>query len=266
MASHTSNTLIAAKVNPVLRQCRPSAHGRRQSQATTVCQVCKIAVLPGDGIGPEISKVAVSTLEAAGQLEQVDFQFTEAHIGGAAIDATGSPLPEDTLEICRASDAVLLAAIGGCEASHPPSQLHIGYALVAKQIVQRSGIYPCRYKWDQLPPEMRPERGLLSLRSGLGTFANLRPAVVLPHLAEASTLKREVVEGVDIMIVRELVGGIYFGQPRVCLIPQVAEYQSSCMQQNQRDFTLALQGFKTNEDGDRIGFNTMVYSEPEVQH
>lgn len=76
-----------------------------------------------------------------------------------------------------------------------------------------------RYKWDQLPPEQRPERGLLNLRAGLGTFANLRPSVVLPHLADASTLKREVVEGVDIMIVRELVGGIYFGQPRVCLGP-----------------------------------------------
>ncbi|EIE20960.1 3-isopropylmalate dehydrogenase [Coccomyxa subellipsoidea C-169] len=166
-----------------------------------------VAVLPGDGIGPEISKVAVALLKQAGQKEGVDFEFTEAAIGGAAIDATGSPLPEETLQICRQSDAVLLAAIGG-------------------------------YKWDQLPPEQRPERGLLGLRAGLGTFANLRPAVVLPHLAEASTLKREVVEGVDIMIVRELVGGIYFGQPR---------------------------GFSTNEQGHKIGFNTMVYSEPEVE-
>ncbi|KAK9909656.1 hypothetical protein WJX75_005663 [Coccomyxa subellipsoidea] len=139
--------------------------------------------------------------------EDVNFQFTEAPIGGAAIDATGSPLPEETLQICRQSDAVLLAAIGG-------------------------------FKWDQLPPEQRPERGLLGLRAGLGTFANLRPAVVLPHLADASSLKREVVEGVDIMIVRELVGGIYFGQPR---------------------------GFTTNQQGDRVGFNTMIYSEPEVE-
>ena len=99
----------------VLRQCKSSARSGRHCKALTVCQNCKVAVLPGDGIGPEIAKVAVSTLEAAGQLEGIDFRFTEAHIGGAAIDAAGSPLPDETLQVCRLSDAVLLAAIGGCE-------------------------------------------------------------------------------------------------------------------------------------------------------
>lgn len=141
-------------------------------------------MLSGDGIGPEIMKVALATLDAAGAAEGEDFAYTPALIGGAAIDASGSPYPAETEAICKASDAVLLAAIGG-------------------------------YKWDTLPAEQRPERGLLALRSSLNAFANLRPAVVLPQLADASTLKREVVEGVDILIVRELVGGIYFGQPRV---------------------------------------------------
>lgn len=150
------------------------------------CQAThNIAVLSGDGIGPEITKVALAALDAAGAAEGEDFNYTPALIGGAAIDATGSPYPAETEAICKASDAVLLAAIGG-------------------------------YKWDSLPAEQRPERGLLALRSSLNAFANLRPAVVLPQLADASTLKREVVEGVDILIVRELVGGIYFGQPRVC--------------------------------------------------
>ena len=113
MAAHTNVGFSTVKLHRVIRQCKPSARVNRHIQAITVCQVCNIAVLPGDGIGPEISKVAISALEAAGKLEEVDFQFTEAHIGGAAIDATGSPLPEETLEVCRASDAVLLAAIGG---------------------------------------------------------------------------------------------------------------------------------------------------------
>jgi len=166
-----------------------------------------VALLPGDGIGPEITDVAVQVLKEAGQRAGVAFEFTPAPIGGAAIDETGVPLPDETLKTCAQSDSVLLAAIGG-------------------------------YKWDALPSEQRPERGLLGLRAGLDCFANLRPAVVLPQLVDASSLKREVVEGVDIMVVRELVGGIYFGQPR---------------------------GFGEAEGGARTGYNTMVYSEPEVQ-
>jgi len=150
---------------------------------------------------------ALKVLTAAGAKEGEEFEYNRALIGGAAIDATGSPLPKETLDLCKASDAVLLAAIGG-------------------------------YKWDTLPAEQRPERGLLGLRAGLNAFANLRPAVVPPQLADTSPLKREIVEGVDILIVRELVGGIYFGQPR---------------------------GFGTNEKGERIGYNTDVYSEPEVE-
>lgn len=188
----------------------PRSHRTLRIQRSLVVhagQNYMIAVLPGDGIGPEITQVALKALEAAGRKADVSFKFKEALIGGAAIDATGQPLPEETLEQCKASDAVLLAAIGG-------------------------------YKWDTLPAEQRPERGLLALRAGLSAFANLRPATVLPQLADASTLKPEVVSGVDIMIVRELVGGIYFGQPR---------------------------GFGTDDQGNRTGYNTMVYSEPEVE-
>jgi 3-isopropylmalate dehydrogenase len=166
----------------------------------------KITLLPGDGIGPEIIKVAVDVLKEIGSQEDIKFSFEEALVGGAAIDETGSPLPDKTLEICRGSDSVLLAAIGG-------------------------------YKWDNNPSHLRPERGLLGLRAGLNCFANLRPATVLPQLVDASSLKREIVEGVDIMVVRELTGGIYFGNPK---------------------------GFGKNERGERTGFNTMIYSEPEV--
>jgi 3-isopropylmalate dehydrogenase len=143
----------------------------------------RITLLPGDGIGPEIMSVTVAVLKQVGEQLGIGFNFQEALMGGAAIDATGSPLPDETLEICKNSDAVLLAAIGG-------------------------------YKWDNLPRHQRPETGLLGLRAGLGLFANLRPASILPQLIDASSLKREVVEGVDIMVVRELTGGIYFGQPK----------------------------------------------------
>ncbi|WP_088893822.1 3-isopropylmalate dehydrogenase [Leptolyngbya ohadii] len=166
----------------------------------------RITLLPGDGIGPEIMTVAVSVLKRVGELTRLQFAFKEALVGGAAIDATGNPLPEETLAVCKDSDAVLLAAIGG-------------------------------YKWDTLPNAQRPERGLLNLRAGLELFANLRPATILPQLIDASSLKREVVEGVDIMVVRELTGGIYFGQPR---------------------------GIFTSETGERRGVNTMVYSESEI--
>ncbi|MBD2000686.1 3-isopropylmalate dehydrogenase [Leptolyngbya sp. FACHB-541] len=166
----------------------------------------RVTLLPGDGIGPEIMAVAVDVLKRVGQQLEIQFEFHEALMGGASIDATGNPLPAETLETCRDSDAVLLAAIGGT-------------------------------KWDSLPNDQRPERGLLGLRAGLGLFANLRPAQILPQLVDASTLKREVVEGVDIMVVRELTGGIYFGQPR---------------------------GIFATETGEKRGVNTMVYSESEI--
>jgi 3-isopropylmalate dehydrogenase len=166
----------------------------------------RITLLPGDGIGPEIIAVAVEALTLVGQQCGLSFDFQEALIGGSAIDATGEPLPAATLETCKASNAVLLAAIGG-------------------------------YQWDTLPRHQRPETGLLGLRAGLGLFANLRPAKILPQLIDASTLKREVVEGVDIMVVRELTGGVYFGQPK---------------------------GIFATETGEKRGVNTMAYLESEV--
>ncbi|MDX2213264.1 MAG: 3-isopropylmalate dehydrogenase [Oculatellaceae cyanobacterium bins.114] len=167
----------------------------------------RITLLPGDGIGPEIMAVAVSVLKEIGQQLDLQFAFQEAPIGGAAIDATGDPLPPESLETCRDSDAVLLAAIGG-------------------------------FKWDTLPSHQRPERGLLGLRAGLGLFANLRPAQILPQLIDASSLKRDIVEGVDIMVVRELTGGIYFGQPK---------------------------GIFATETGEKRGVNTMAYTESEIE-
>jgi 3-isopropylmalate dehydrogenase len=166
----------------------------------------RITLLPGDGIGPEIMAVTVAVLKQVGSQLGIGFEFKEALIGGSAIDATGNPLPDETLATCKDSDAVLLAAIGG-------------------------------YKWDNLPRHQRPETGLLGLRAGLGLFANLRPAQILPQLIDASSLKREVVEGVDIMVVRELTGGIYFGQPK---------------------------GIFETETGEKRGVNTMVYSESEI--
>jgi 3-isopropylmalate dehydrogenase len=171
-----------------------------------MAQNYQITLLPGDGIGPEIMAVAVDVLKVIGQQFDLNFEFKEALIGGAAIDAVGNPLPEETLTACKESHAVLLAAIGG-------------------------------YKWDTLPREMRPETGLLGLRAGLELFANLRPAKILPQLIAASSLKPEVVEGVDIMVVRELTGGVYFGQPK---------------------------GIFATEDGEKRGVNTMVYSESEI--
>jgi 3-isopropylmalate dehydrogenase len=167
----------------------------------------RITLLPGDGIGPEIMAVTVDVLKAIAQQFNFALDFKEAPIGGSAIEATGEPLPAQTLDICRDSDAVLLAAIGG-------------------------------YKWDNLPREQRPETGLLGLRAGLGLFANLRPATILPQLIDASSLKREIVEGVDIMVVRELTGGIYFGQPK---------------------------GIFTTETGEKRGVNTMAYTESEIE-
>jgi 3-isopropylmalate dehydrogenase len=169
-------------------------------------QQYRITLLPGDGIGPEIMTATVKVLKVVGKKFDLQFNFQEALIGGAAIDATSEPLPAKTLEICRDSDAVLLAAIGG-------------------------------YKWDNLPRQQRPETGLLGLRAGLGLFANLRPATIIPQLIDASTLKKEVIEGVDIMVVRELTGGVYFGQPK---------------------------GIFETETGGTRGVNTMVYLDSEI--
>lgn len=164
-------------------------------------------MLPGDGIGPEIMAIAKDVLKVISKQFDLTFEFQEALLGGAAIDATGEPLPQETLEISRTSDGVLLAAIGG-------------------------------YKWDNLPRHQRPETGLLGIRAGLGLFANLRPATILPQLVDASSLKPEIVSGVDLMVVRELTGGIYFGQPK---------------------------GIFTTETGEKRGVNTMAYTESEIE-
>ncbi|MDH4572780.1 3-isopropylmalate dehydrogenase [Salinicola acroporae] len=166
----------------------------------------KILVLPGDGIGPEITAEAVKILNACREAG-LDAELEEALVGGAGYDAEGHPLPESTLAKAKAADAILLGAVGGP-------------------------------KWDTLEDlSRRPEKGLLGLRKHLNLFGNLRPALLYPQLAEASTLKPEVVSGLDIMIVRELTGGIYFGQPR---------------------------GIE-ERDGERVGFNTYVYSESEIE-
>jgi 3-isopropylmalate dehydrogenase len=143
----------------------------------------KIAVLGGDGIGQEVTPEARKVLEVVGRATGASFEFEAALIGGAAIDATGEPLPASTLRLCEQSDAILFGAVGGP-------------------------------KWDALPQEQKPERGLLGLRKELDLFANLRPAKCFPMLLDASPLKREVVEGTDIMVIRELTGGLYFGEPR----------------------------------------------------
>jgi 3-isopropylmalate dehydrogenase len=167
----------------------------------------KVAVLAGDGIGPEIVAQALRVLEVLNK-EGLGMEFVEAPLGGQAYDQFGHPYPEFTQKICREADAVLLGAVGGPQ-------------------------------YDTLDRPLRPERGLLAIRKDLGLFANLRPAVLYPELANASTLKPEVVAGLDIMIVRELTGDVYFGQPR---------------------------GMRVNEKtGEREGFNTMIYSESEVR-
>ncbi|MFC0557840.1 3-isopropylmalate dehydrogenase [Halalkalibacter alkalisediminis] len=143
----------------------------------------RIAILPGDGIGPEVCESATQVLTEIGRLYNHEFEFVYGDLGGVAIDKTGSPLPEETLSICKQSDAVLLGAVGGP-------------------------------KWETLPGHQRPEQGLLGLRKQLELFANLRPVTIYDSLAEASPLKNEVIEGVDLLILRELTGGIYFGEPR----------------------------------------------------
>jgi len=165
----------------------------------------KIAVLAGDGIGPEITAQAVRVVEALGR-HGLKIELEGALVGGAAYDAHGDPLPPQTLAVCESSQAVLFGAVGGP-------------------------------RYDTLPRAMRPEQGLLRLRKHFDLFANLRPAIVYPELAHASTLRAEVVAGLDLLILRELTGDIYFGQPR---------------------------GIRRNERGEREGFDTMRYSEAEI--
>ncbi|MCW7552175.1 3-isopropylmalate dehydrogenase [Endozoicomonas gorgoniicola] len=167
----------------------------------------QILCLPGDGIGPEIVTEALKVLDAVKQRFSLDIEVSHALVGGAAIDAEGTPLPAETLKQAKQSDAILFGAVGGPD-------------------------------WDDLPMTKRPEKGLLGLRSGLDLFANLRPAILFPQLAEASSLKAELVAGLDILIIRELTGGIYFGEPR---------------------------GVRTLENGEREGYNTYVYRESEIK-
>ncbi|MDE3011281.1 MAG: 3-isopropylmalate dehydrogenase [Pseudomonadota bacterium] len=166
----------------------------------------RLAILAGDGIGPEIIAEALKVLDVL-RGEGLQVSTEAAAVGGAAVDLHGDPLPDATLELCRRSDAILFGAIGGPQ-------------------------------YDVLPREQRPERGLLRLRKALDLFANLRPARVFPQLAAASTLKPEVVAGLDILIMRELTGDIYFGEPR---------------------------GIRIEANGERVGFNTMIYSESEIR-
>ncbi len=166
----------------------------------------RLLILPGDGIGPEVVGQAVRVIEALQRRHGFDCELAQGLIGGAAIDVHGSPLPDETLKKAETADAVLMGAVGGP-------------------------------KWDAIPREIRPERGLLKIRSALGLFANLRPCLCFDELAGASTLKPEVLKGLDILIVRELTGGIYYGQPRGIV----------------------------QENGERVGVNTERYSESEIE-
>lgn len=167
----------------------------------------KILVLPGDGIGPEVMVEAVRVLNWVDKQYQLGLEFSEGLIGGCAVDKKGEPIPAETLALADQADAVLLGAVGGP-------------------------------KWDQLERNLRPEQGLLGIRSHLKLFGNLRPAILHPALVDASSLKPEVVSGLDILIVRELTGGVYFGEPR---------------------------GIETLENGEQRGFNNFVYSTSEIE-
>ncbi|MEC7554023.1 MAG: 3-isopropylmalate dehydrogenase [Pseudomonadota bacterium] len=165
-----------------------------------------VLLLPGDGIGQEVVAAATKVMQLAAEQVGCSLDISEGLVGGAAIDATGEPLPQDTLKAAEQADAVLLGGVGGP-------------------------------KWDDLPTHLRPEKGLLGLRQGLGLFANLRPALLAAPLAAASSLKTELVADLDILIIRELTGGIYFGEPRGVEV----------------------------RDNERVGFNTLVYSEHEIE-
>lgn len=165
-----------------------------------------LAVLPGDGIGPEVTREAVKLLRATAERFHLTLEFQEAPIGGGAYDVAGTPLPDQTLVVCRQSDAILFGAVGGP-------------------------------RWDTLPRKVRPEQGILALRKTFDLYANLRPARLFPALTDASTLKREVIEGVDILVVRELTGGLYFGQPK---------------------------GIQTGPEGE-WGVDTLIYTRPEIE-
>lgn len=167
----------------------------------------KVLILPGDNIGPEIVTEAVKVLSRVDKKFQLGIALDYANLGGCALDADGTPCPQQTLDKARQSDAVLLGAVGGPQ-------------------------------WDNVERHLRPEKGLLTIRSELDLFGNLRPAIMYPQLAHASSLKPEFVSGLDILIVRELVGGIYFGEPR---------------------------GIRTLDNGEREGYNTYKYSESEIQ-
>ncbi len=167
----------------------------------------KVLILPGDGIGPEIVTEAVKVLEAVDSKFGLGIELEQGLLGGCAIDATGVPFPDVTLAQAQGADAILLGAVGGP-------------------------------KWDEIDRSIRPEKGLLGIRSQLGLFGNLRPAILYPQLADASSLKPEVVSGLDILIVRELTGGIYFGEPR---------------------------GIDVTDSGERRGYNTYVYTESEIR-
>jgi len=167
----------------------------------------KITILPGDGIGPDVCLEAMNVLKVIGKKYSLSFETEEASVGGTAYDETGSPLPDSTLDLAKKADAILLGAVGGP-------------------------------KWEALDFAVRPERALLKLRGELGLFANLRPAIVFPALVDASTLKKEVIEGIDLLVIRELTGGIYFGEPR---------------------------GVSKNKNGVQEGINTLVYTEPEIE-
>src|SRR5947208_6214045 len=167
----------------------------------------KVLVLAGDGIGPEIMRETMRVMEFFDKRRIASFEVTEGLVGGSTYDASGTPLTDTTLAQAQASDAVLFGSVGGP-------------------------------KWETLPFELQPERGLLKLRKEMDLFANLRPAMVFEALADASSLKRDLVAGLDLMILRELTGGIYFGEPR---------------------------GVETLPDGTRRGINTEVYTEAEIE-
>ena len=212
-ATTTTATATATTAMTTAHHLRPSS-SRSSSRSSLIIPSAvsrkdgyDITLLPGDGIGPEIMSATRGVLDALARRCNFELRTTEALIGGSAIDAAGDPFPDDSLAACMSGDSVLLSCIGG-------------------------------YKWDANPRHLRPETGLLKMRKSMGLFANLRPAKVLDQLVDASTLKREIVEGVDIMVVRELTGDVYFGTPK---------------------------GIDVDADGKRVGYNNMIYGEGEIE-